>query len=91
MAPLTGVTPPTRALSCAPLAPARPAGQNAGMGQEHDDYDDLGLMCREDAELSSERFALAAVTVGPLVVMSALVMLTYLLGKYTRTRTLDRV
>ena len=48
------------------------------MDQEHEDYDDPGLRCRASELLGSGRTALAVVTIGPLIIMSALLVLTYL-------------
>jgi hypothetical protein len=47
------------------------------MDQEYEDYDDPGLRCRASEWLRSDLTVLAVVTVGPLVIMSALLVLTY--------------
>ena len=56
-------------------------GYTRGMGQEQEDYADRDLPLRMTAERSEELFALAVVTLGPLVVLSlSLLLLAYLLG-----------
>ena len=51
------------------------------MDHQYDDYDDVGLLDRVDAEVRKERLALGVVTFGPIVAMCALLLLSHLLGK----------